>query len=72
MKPIGRKRLTGWRLHVPFDLYDIAVLVGLLALGQGLWWVAPSLALIVVGVLVLLFGLFGALLKAAAARRGER
>lgn len=60
------------RVRLNVDAYDLATALGLGMLFAGLWLVAPSLALGVVGGLLLVFGMFGALLKGAAAARGSR
>jgi len=41
------------------DKNDFMILIGTGTLGTGLWMIEPSLALIVVGGLVLIFGLAG-------------
>jgi hypothetical protein len=41
-------------------VWDLTTGVGLLTFTAGLWWIYPPLAMIVVGLLTMLFGLWGA------------
>lgn len=50
------------------DIFDVLALVGLVFLGIGLWMVYPPAAFIVVGAIVLVFGIVGA----ASRGRGQR
>lgn len=45
------------------DASDVLIVMGLLLLGAGLWWLSPPLALIIVGTVLLLVGLVGAWLR---------
>jgi hypothetical protein len=46
------------------DRNDAAVMVGGAMLGAGLWWIYPPMALIVVGLALVTFGIAGAWQKA--------
>lgn len=35
------------------DFYDVLVILGLVMLGAGLWWISPPVALIVIGALLI-------------------
>lgn len=43
----------------PFDGFDLLTIVGLGMLFVGLWWIKPSIALVVVGAVVFLAGVRG-------------
>lgn len=45
------------------DLFDFLIVLGALLLSAGCWLVAPALAFGVMGVLLMLFGIFGATVK---------
>lgn len=51
------------------DVWDVVTLLGLGSLGYGLYRVHPPLAFIVVGALVMLFGVWGSRGAAPAAER---
>jgi len=40
------------------DVDDIAIVLGLIIMGVGLWWLSPPVSLIVIGLIFLLFGVF--------------
>jgi hypothetical protein len=52
-------------------LWDVITGSGLLLLAIGLWWIWPPLALVVVGLLLTLFGFWGARLWATGRPRPE-
>ncbi|MEU0584576.1 hypothetical protein [Streptomyces sp. NPDC006132] len=51
------------------DRWDVLALLGIVALGAGLWLLAPWLGLTVVGVALLCIGLGGSVLEEKAAAR---
>ncbi|WP_158566503.1 hypothetical protein [Micromonospora craterilacus] len=66
-------RSAGARMSARFDQVDVVVLAGLLLLGAGLWqWWSVGVALTVVGVLVLVVGILGAMAKPATAGGADR
>jgi len=50
------------------DRYDGLAIVGLVVLGVGLWMVAPALALVVIGALLIAVGILGSRGKAREAK----
>jgi hypothetical protein len=48
------------------DWYDLIVFLGLLLLGVGCWMISPALSLILVGLFLMAFGMYGAFAKSAA------
>jgi hypothetical protein len=53
--------LTRARLAWPFDLMDLAFLAGVLLLGIGLWLVWEPLALVVTGIVLMVWAFVAAL-----------
>jgi hypothetical protein len=54
-------RTNPWKgKEVSNYLWDLAAAAGVLLVAAGLWWIYPPLALIVVGLLLATFGVWGA------------
>ncbi len=52
-------------------LWDLVTGAGLLLFAAGLWWIYPPLALVLVGLVLALFGLWGARIVARGPRRPD-
>lgn len=60
MKTTKNDGMNRWARLAP-DMADVIAMAGLASLGYGLWLMWPALAYVVVGTILLLLGILGAL-----------